>query len=79
LDPFAEGGVFDPVLRGEAARTLAAVLKGIQQDPALVRGEPQPPDLVRSDQSRIQNEGRGIAGQRHSHGASRHAYIAEGN
>jgi hypothetical protein len=53
LDPVGEGGVFDPVLRSKAARTLAATCKGIQQAPALVRGEPQPPDLVRPDQSRI--------------------------
>lgn len=46
--------VFDPVLCGKAARTLAAAFKGIEQAPALVRGEPQPPDLIRPDQSRIQ-------------------------
>jgi hypothetical protein len=50
LDPVGEGGVFDPVLGGEAARALAAVPEGIQQTPALVGGEPQPPDLIRPDE-----------------------------
>ncbi len=53
LNPAGEGDVFDPVLRGEAAGGLAAAFKGFQQNPALLLGEAQPPELVRPDQSRL--------------------------